>query len=246
MNRDIATLCKNCLDCQQSKISRHVKFISNKIIAPDGRFDHLHIDIIGPLTVYNEYRYCLTIINRISRSAGAILMKDITAQTVTRAFYDNWVARYGCPKILSTNQGSQFESRLFTVQLDLLGCKRIRTTVYHPAANGLFELWHRSLKSAIMCHSDMDWTRVLSTVLLGLRTHVRLDTGASPAKVLYGTTLGIPGQFFVQEDFFPEPNIFLQIFHEFMREVKPVLTLILFLRMYLIAKVTFSTDVKPG
>ncbi|XP_033229642.1 uncharacterized protein LOC117181181 [Belonocnema kinseyi] len=76
--------------------------------------------------------------------------------------------------------------------IQLLGCKRIRSIAYHPAANGLIERWHRSLKSAIMCHSGKDWPRLLSTVLLGLRTHVRLDTGASPAEFLYGTTLRVP------------------------------------------------------
>ena len=163
-------------------------------------------------------------IGRFSRWAEAIPIKDISAQTVARAFYDNWIGHFGCPKILSTDQGSQFESRLFSALLELVGYKRVRTTAYHPAANGLIERWHRSLKSAIMCHSDKNWTRVLSTVLLGLRTHVRLETGASPAEFLYGTTLRVPGKFFVQEDVLPEPNIFLQEFREWMREVKPVPT----------------------
>ena len=36
----------------------------------------------------------------------------------------------------------------------------------------MIERWHRSLKAAIMCHSDREWSRSLSAVLLGLRTNV--------------------------------------------------------------------------
>lgn len=203
LHRDVATWSKECDSCQKSKTSRHVKLMPAKFTAPDGRFDHVHLDIIGPLPPCSGYRYCLTIIDRFSRWPEAIPLREITAKTVSQAFYDNWIARFGAPRILTTDQGAQFESQLFTALLSLAGCKRIRTTAYHPAANGIIERWHRSLKAAIMCHETPDWISVLSTVLLGLRTHVRIDTGASPAEYVYRTTLRVPGEFFLYGDFTP-------------------------------------------
>ncbi|KYM95862.1 Pro-Pol polyprotein, partial [Cyphomyrmex costatus] len=117
---------------------------------------------------------------------------------------------------------SQFESQLFTALLQLIGCQRIRTTAYHPASNGIIERWHKSFKAAIMCHANDKWARVLSTILLGLRTHVRLDTDASPAEFVYGTTLRVPGEFILPDDFTPNPHIFIEEFREYMRNVKPV------------------------
>jgi cleavage and polyadenylation specificity factor subunit 1 len=73
-----------------------------------------------------------------------------------------------------------------------------------------------------MCHADANWTRVLSTVLLDLRTHVRTDTGASPAEYLYGTTLRVPGEFVLPDDHSPNPHTFIEEFREHMRKVKPV------------------------
>ena len=61
-----------------------------------------------------------------------------------------WVSRYGSPETLTTDQGSQFESELFSALLQLIGCNRIRNTAYHPASNGMIERWQRSLKTAIM------------------------------------------------------------------------------------------------
>ena len=222
MHRDITKWCKNCLDCQQSKISRHVQLHPEKFVAPDGRFEHVHMDLIGPLPESDGYRYCVTMIDRFSRWPVAIPVKDIEAITVARAFYDNWVANFGAPKTITTDQGTQFEAQLFTALLQLIGCQRIRTTAYHPASNGMIEQWHRSLKAAIMCHANEGWSRVLSTVLLGLRTHVRLDTGASPAEFVYGTTLRVPGEFILPDDFTPSPQIFMEEFREHMRKVKPI------------------------
>ena len=192
MRRDISDWCKACPECQQSKISRHNRLLPTSFSAPDGRFRHVHMDIIGPLPISNGFRYCLTIIDRFSRWPEAIPIRDIEASTICRAFFDHWVSRYGSPETLTTDQGSQFESQLFSALLQLIGCNRIRTTAYHPASNGMIERWHRSLKVAIMCHSDREWSRSLSSVLIGLRTNV-LDIGASPAEFVFGTTLRIPG-----------------------------------------------------
>ena len=42
---------------------RHVKLIPDKFVAPDGRFDHVHIDLVGPLPNQNGFGYMLTMID---------------------------------------------------------------------------------------------------------------------------------------------------------------------------------------
>ena len=160
--------------------------------------------------------------DRFSRWAEAVPLTETSAQTVSRAFFDSWISRYGATETLATDQGSQFESQLFNALLSLIGCKRNSTAAYHPAANSMIERWHRSLKAALMCHTDKNWVRQLSTVLLGLRTHVRLDTGASPAKYVYGATLRIPGEFCPTDDYAPNPQMFVEEFREHMLDIKPV------------------------
>lgn len=178
------------------------------------------MDIVGPLPISDGYRYCFTLIDRFSRWAEAIPLKNVEAITIYRAFIYGWISRYGTPETLTTNQGSQFELQIFSSLLKLSGCHRIRTTAYHPASNGMVERWHRTLMAAIKCHTGQQWTNVLSTVLLGLRSNV-LDSGSSLAEYLYGTTLKIPGEFILPEEFTPDPQIFLEEFRELMRSVKP-------------------------
>ena len=153
-NRGIADWCRAYPDCQQSKISRHNHLAPAEFVAPDGWFRHVHMDILGPLPESYGYKYCLTMIDRFSRWPEAVPLKNIEASTVCRAFFDCWISRYGAPETLTLDQGSQFESQLFTALLQLIGCRRIRTTAYHPSSNGMIERWHRCFEAAIMCHAD--------------------------------------------------------------------------------------------
>ncbi|XP_076042295.1 uncharacterized protein LOC143026170 [Oratosquilla oratoria] len=79
----------------------------------------------------------------------------------------------------------------------ILGIRRYRTASYHPQANGMVERFHRQLKAALYAHALNNelWSVALSLVLLGIRTSLKLDIGHSPAELVFGTTLKLPGEF---------------------------------------------------
>lgn len=178
--KDILAWSRSCLPCQRAKIQRHTHTIPNKIGIPEQRFEHVHLDLIV-LPVCQEYRYCLTMIDRFTRWPEAVPLKDMTTEAVATAFYVHWIARFGTPQTITTDQGTQFESSLFNALAKLIGAKRIHTTPYHPASNGIIERWHRTLKASLMCQDQTPWVDLLPTVLLGLRTCYKEDLKASVA-----------------------------------------------------------------
>jgi hypothetical protein len=187
---------RTCMECQKSKIHRHTMSRFGSFTHSD-RLEHVHIDIVGPLQYCNGYRYLLTMIDRKTGWPEAYPIKDITAETVADIVYSGWICRFGCPLRITTDQGRQFESSLFTNLSKRMGIHKIRTCAYHPQSNGAIERWHRVLKTALMCRGNTtDWVGELPTVLLGLRACMREDTQISTAELVYGEVIRLPGDYF--------------------------------------------------
>ena len=224
MDKDIRAWCRECLSCQKSKIHRHTSAAPASFPLPKCRFQHIHMDLVGPLPSSNGHTHILTVIDRFTRWPVAIPLADTSTETVLKNLISGWVANYGVPETITTDRGSQFSSHLFHQVSKLLGSHHIRTTAYHPAANGMVERFHRQLKSALMAHdSTNNWTELLPIVLLGIRATVKEDLQCSPAELVYGTTLKLPGELSTSNQANPPIGYpcFADRLTEQMRKLKP-------------------------
>lgn len=196
ITRDAKSWAKSCTDCQTSKIQRHTTPPLGSLPQPTRRFQHIHVDIVGPLPFSNGFRYLFTTIDRSTRWPEAIPMQDATASSCTQALL-NWISRFGIPDHITSDRGTPFTSQLWTSLAALLGFTPHHTTSYHPQSNGMVERFHRTLKASLMAScADDKWHAQLPWVLLGLRTTAREDNDASPAERVFGQTLVVPGEFF--------------------------------------------------
>jgi hypothetical protein len=67
------------------------------------------LDILGPLPVTKSgNKYLVMSSDRYSKVMIVVAVAIITAETLARAFVLDWVAVYGIPLLLLTDNGTQF------------------------------------------------------------------------------------------------------------------------------------------
>ena len=226
MSSDVLRLVRECRHCQASKIQRHIKTPLLRRPDPDRRFGSLNVDLVGPLPESEGFRYLFTVIDRYTKWVEAISLRSITATDCATALSREWIPHFGIPSDVTSDQGRQFVSSLWHQLFHLFGIKALQTTSYHPQANGLIERVHHILKERLMALSDVpsNWMKNLPFVLMGLRSAVRDDVDASPADLVLGAPLRLPGQFFTPLDrsSTPPSNDFVQQLHCRLANAAPV------------------------
>ena len=126
-------------------------------MAVGGPGDCVAVDIVGgiyslPLTPRGN-RYILTIIDCFRRFAVAVPLADQSSESVIAAFLGNYLTSYGTPRKVLSDHGRNFESEQFDAFYNLFRIKKIRTTAYHPASNGICERFNQSLKRNLQKNS---------------------------------------------------------------------------------------------
>lgn len=220
MTTDIRKWHKACDQCQRVKTQRHTIPPMGTFPACD-RFEHVHMDLVGPLKPSQGYHYLCTFIDRATRWIEAIPLRTVTAETVARAFYNQWVSRYGTPLRVTTDRGPQFTSDLFIELTKFIGAQHIQTTAYHPQGNGMIERVHRRLKELLTCHSQ-DWASYLPSILLGLRAAPRDETGVSTAEMVYGQALRLPGEMYQETTNIDDASQFVRKLRQTIKKLRPI------------------------
>lgn len=196
IRQDVSQWARECLSCQRAKVIKHVQPPIGDFKVPNRRFQHVNVDLVT-LPLSNGFKYLLTAVDRFSRWPIAVPIVDITSESVIDAFTYGWIQHYGVPTTITTDRGSQFSSVLFKQLAKSWGIECLMTTPYHPESNGLVERFHRRLKESLIAlgaESPDQWFWRLPCTMLAIRTTLKPDLGASPADLVYGEGLAIPGE----------------------------------------------------
>lgn len=203
MKQEVERFIKGCRTCQLEKI-RRIKFKQPMLITetPSESFERISIDTVGPLPISKKGNlHILTIQDNFSKHCTAVPLKDIKAHTIAKALATEYVAHYGCPKIILSDKGTSFLSKLFSQLGKILRFHHITTSGYRPQSNGALERSHHVLVEYLKVYTNeiQDWDELLPFAMLSYNTTVHSATKFTPFELIFGKTARMPSNISDQE-----------------------------------------------
>lgn len=196
MRRDVEEWCRTCDICSAkkgppSRLRGHLQLYN--VGAP---LERVAVDIAGPLPMTTSgNKYIVVAMDYFTKWPEAYPVPSQDAVTVASVLVNNFFSRFGVPNELHSDQGRNFESRVFKECCDLLGVRKTRTTALHPESDGMVERFNRTLgqELAKCCRSGQgDWDLNLPYLLMAYRSAEHETTGYTPAHLMFGRELRLP------------------------------------------------------
>ncbi|GFT34882.1 retrovirus-related Pol polyprotein from transposon opus [Trichonephila clavipes] len=154
------------------------------------------LDLLGPYPASRpeRYKFILVISDHFTKWCELIPLRKASAQTIANAFFNNYIARYGAPISLISDNGPQFISDVFEHLSHRLDIKHMKTVTYRPQSN-LTERVNRNLVQMIASfveENHENWDQFLHEFAFALRTAVNETTNKTPAELFLGRKIITP------------------------------------------------------
>ena len=124
-----------------------------------------------------------------TRFPEAVPLRTISARVVLRELL-KFFSLFGLPKIVQTDRGSNFISRVFTCVLKELRTQHNVSSAYHPESQGALERYHQTLKSMLRAYcleSGKAWVDAVPWLLFACREVTQESLGLVPL-ILFSNT----------------------------------------------------------
>lgn len=182
IDTDIENYIRKCGNCAVAA-KAPVKTTLSSWPIPSQPWTRLHLDYAGPI----QGRHFLIIVDAHSKWPEIFITANSTATTTTRKLQE-CIARFGCPLMVVTDNGTQFDSDAFRRFCHNFGIEHIRTPPFHPQSNGQAERFVDTLKRALLKIGGENVDEALQIFLQTYRytPNPSLQNNISPAEALLG------------------------------------------------------------
>lgn len=197
LEKDVTKFVSRCDKClRQKHFSKYIK--QPMVITDTGRctFDRIYLDLVGPLCKDSDsYMYILTLQCDLSKYVEAYPLRNKDTISVARAFVNNFVLRYGIPKQVISDRGTEFVSTVMREVCSLLQISQLTSTSYHHQSIGGLENTHKNLMSFLRIQTDNEpynWSTWLPYWCFAFNTTVHSETKYTPYELVFGRLCNLP------------------------------------------------------
>lgn len=198
LRRDVEDFCRRCDLCAARKGPQGQSRAELQQFPVGEPMQRVGVDILGPFPRTTQgNRFVLTAMDYFTKWPEAFALPDQEAETVANALVEGMFSRFGAPQSIHSDQGRNFESRVFSSMCERLGINKTRTTPLHPQSDGLVERFNRTLAeqlSILTSTHQQDWDTHLSLVLMAYRSATQDSTSCTPAMLMLGREIRTPAE----------------------------------------------------
>jgi hypothetical protein len=140
MNGFVTAYVEGCDTCQRYRKDYHPNAPIQPQEVPEGPWQTIGIDLIGPLPDSKGKNCILTVVDHYTKQTHLYAVTDsLTADGVAEIYFSKVFPLHGFPHKIISDRGPQFAARSMRAILKRLGIDSSLTTAYHPQANGQTE-----------------------------------------------------------------------------------------------------------
>jgi ribonuclease HI len=188
---DATDLVQKCENCQKCARDQKQPSSLTQLIQPTWPLQRWGLDLLGPLPrAQGNLKYVVVAVEYFSKLMEAKPLATITSVTVQKFFWQNIVCRFGVPKAITMDNGTQFDAETFKEFYDQIGTKIHFASVRHPESNGLVERANGIIMIGIMKlifnQPRGKWLEELIKVVWSHNMTVSRSTGFTSFKLLFG------------------------------------------------------------
>jgi ribonuclease HI len=188
---DAAELVQKCENCQKCARDKKQPSSLTQLIQPNWPLQRWGLDLLCPLPpAQGNLRYVVVAVEYFSKWIEAKPLATITSVTVQKFFWQNIVCRFGVPKAITMDNGTQFDVETFKEFCDQIGTKIHFASVRHPESNGLVERANGIIMTGIMKlifnQPRGKWPDELIKVVWSHNTTISRSTRFTSFKLLFG------------------------------------------------------------
>ena len=141
LKEDVKKYVQGCFKCQQNKVQHQRKAGElHPLEIPQGPWQEISINIIGPLPKSNGMDVIVNIVNQFTKM---IYLKatttNVSSEGIVKIYRDNIWRLHGILRKILSDRGPQFASKFMEEFTKALGTKRQLSTAYYPQTDGQME-----------------------------------------------------------------------------------------------------------
>jgi hypothetical protein len=121
---DAADLVRKCENCHKCARDQKQPSSLTQLVQPTWPLQRWELDLLGPLPpAQGNLRYVVVTVEYFSKWIEAKPLATITLATVQSFFWQNIICQFGVPKVITVDNGAQFDSEAFKTLCDQIGTK---------------------------------------------------------------------------------------------------------------------------